>query len=152
MGSASFVNTALSRAARLDGVSPSAIGAGYLGLLACAHTVSYIAGPTYGLRIVDSVDNLEGEMRAKGFQRFRWNGDESVLQPGDIVVGHRAGGLHGHTGFYTGNGMMVDDNAASNRIKREPVSSFAKRGPGYSGYSEALIYRPRQNDTDVASR
>ena len=64
---ASFVNSALSRADRLDGVSPSAIGAGYLGLLACAHTVSYIAGPSYGLPIVDSVDNLEEQMRAKAF-------------------------------------------------------------------------------------
>ena len=68
------------------------------------------------------------------------------------MVGHRSPGYHGHTGFYVGNGMMVDDNAPANRIIKEPVSSFAKRGAGYRGYTEALIYRPRQSDTEVASR
>lgn len=138
-----YVQNALSRAVSLDGRRPDYIGAGYLGKLACAHTVTYIAGRQYGLPVVDSVAAMENVLQRRNFASFRWHGDVSQLQPGDIVVGHRAPGYHGHTGFYIGNGRMIHSNAITDRIQSDSVLEFARRAPGYRGYAEALIYRPR---------
>jgi hypothetical protein len=96
---------------------------GNLGCAASVSTVLQHAGFSYANSA--GVEGLEQQLLAHGWHR------DSQAQPGDVVMGYRGGGRHGHTGIIGANGLSYDNHSSTGRWSQDPASAWNTRA--YSG-------------------
>jgi hypothetical protein len=101
--------------------------------LGCARFVSAALERAYGLPIRDSgCSSLEQSLKRHGFVAVPLD----QAQPGDVIIGHRSAGDHGHAAIYYGNGMIANNSSNERRIAIQSVNKFYA-----SDFRKVVAYR-----------
>ncbi len=98
---------------RYDRTVPASLG--------CASFVSIVLNKAYHLPIHEiNINGLEKQLPKYGFKAYSL----SQIMPGDIIIGHRKPGHHGHAGIYLGDGQIVNNSSHQQKIVRGNLSQF----------------------------
>jgi len=101
--------------------------------LGCARFVSAALNRAYGLPIYDSgCQSLASTLKRSGFVTVSFN----QLQAGDVIIGDRGAGEHGHAAIYVGNGMIANNNSNKRRVSVDSINKFYSRD-----FQKVTVYR-----------
>lgn len=89
--------------------------------LGCVRAVSLVLERTYGMPIRDqNTDRIQETLLSNGWVSI----DPSRVQEGDVIIGDRGEGKHGHAAIYVGNDQIFNNDSNTGVMQFDSANKF----------------------------